>query len=121
MTRFAGGPKISNFLDEGVRWDQVGATGTMNAARNSANTALNNARAASSTMRGIAQIESAEAQADAIRAGGQAAGQASAVSGIASGIGGLGGLFKRGGGSSFGSTALSSGWNMGAGLAPLVK
>ena len=126
MTRFAGAAfkaGTNSFMDDSPRYDKLGASAVMESAMGEANTAKNEAEAANAVMRGQAMIESAEAQAEAIRAGGQAQGQASMVGGIAGGIGGLGGLFRSGGGGGgiSGSTALSSGWNMSAGLAPLIK
>ena len=115
MTRFAGGPRISNFLEDGIDFSSLGSRGVMNSAADEANAAMNNARAEGIKMRSIAQVESAKNYADATRAAGAAQGQASMVSGIAGAVGGLGGLFRGGGGgSSFGggsSWTPTGGWD----------
>lgn len=105
MTRFAGSPKISSFLDDGVRWDRMGASSVTNDAKDGINSALNNAEAAKSTMRAITQIEAAESYADTRRGIGAANAGAAAASGwagVGEQLGGVLGNIPRGG-SSFGA------------------
>ena len=111
--RFAGGPKITNFLGEKPNYAAQGAQATADAAENNANVAMNNARTADATMTGLAKVKAAEHWGSAQVAAAAAQGQASMVSGIAGGIGGLGGLFGSRGGGGGGGLGDPSGSNFG--------
>ena len=107
MTRFAGRPDISEFIQRNQYADKIGAAG-MNAYADQTSAGFRqDAAVENAGIMGEARVEAAKHRASAIKAGGQAAGQQSMMSGIFGGIGSLAGsMFS--GGSSFGSDPVGS-------------